>query len=761
MGVKQNVNQLREPAQQHDDGHPAMPDRSVFKRMVALGPRAPRAVIAVAVLTMLVAGGVALLLHTSMPAGGYTDPNSESAHAEQVLAERFGTSGMPLVLLLTAETGADSPQARNRAKQVERDVAMSGHAGPVLSYWNLPPGPQRDALRGKDGKSGLVLATVSGDDGQAPERAGEIAKRISGNRDGVAVRAGGQAMVYQQLTEQSVVDLVRVELVSIPITLAVLIWIFGSAVAALIPVGIALFSTVCTIALLRLLSATTDISIFALSVAGPLCLALAIDYTLFIVFRYREEVARGSTREAALRITMSTTGRTVLYSALTVAVSLAMMILFPVYFLRSVGFAGLISVLLSGVGALVIAPALIKALGPRIDSWDLRKPIFRTFGKSLPTHTEDVTLSFWYRSTRLVMRFAAPAVLLMVAGFTLLATPFLNASFGYPDDRVLPDSVSARQVGDELRSHFPVSAAGEVQVVLPNGMSASAASLADFGSKLSTTAGVTAVTGPAGTFVDGTRVGPPEPGQQVATGPAARYAISTAVDPISARAGEQLAELKAVPPPSRALFSGIAQQNKDNVAGITSRVPLVLGLIAAVSFVLLFLFTGSLLLPLKALVMNVLSLSAAFGAMVWVFQEGHLGGLGVTATGALVVSIPPLVFCVAFGLSMDYEVFMLSRIREEWLRTGDNTESVAVGLARTGRLVSTAAVLMVVVFCALATAEVSFVRMLGAGLALTILLDAFLIRLVLVPAVMRLAGRANWWAPAPLRRWHSRHGLTD
>ncbi|NMM92305.1 hypothetical protein B2J88_50095 [Rhodococcus sp. SRB_17] len=733
----------------------------MFNRITSFGPRAPRVVIAVAGLMLLVAGGIALLLGTPMPAGGYTDPNSESAHAERVLAEQFGAAGMPLVLLVTADAGADSPQARDRAEQVVREVAASDYTGPVLSYWDLPPGPQRDALLSEDGRSGLVLATVSGDDGVAPERAGEIAERVSGNHNEVEVRAGGQAMVYQQLTEQSLRDLVRVELIAIPITLVVLMWVFGSAVSALIPVGIALFSTVCTIALLRLLAATTDISIFALSVAGPLCLALAIDYTLFIVFRYREEVAAGSTREDALRTTMSTTGRTVLYSALTVAVSLAMMILFPVYFLRSVGFAGLISVLLSGIGALVIAPALIKALGPRIDSWDLRAPIFRAFGRTPPTHIEDPKLSFWYRSTRLVMRFAIPATLVMVAGFTLLATPFLDASFGYPDDRVLPTSVSARQVGDELRSGFPVSAAGEVQVVLPNGVSASEDSLADYGSTLSTTADVTAVTGPAGTFVDGTRVGPPEPGQELTAGPALRYAISTDVDPISARAGEQLAELKAVPTPSPALFTGIAQQNKDNVAGITSRVPLVLGLIAAVSFVLLFLFTGSLLLPIKALVMNVLSLSAAFGAMVWVFQQGHLGGLGVTATGALVVSIPPLVFCVAFGLSMDYEVFMLSRIREEWLKTGDNEESVAVGLARTGRLISVAAILMVVVFGALATAEVSFVRMLGAGLALTILLDAFLIRLVLVPAVMRLAGRANWWAPAPLRRWHSRHGLTD
>jgi putative drug exporter of the RND superfamily len=733
----------------------------MFDRMATLGSRAPRAVVTAAVLVLLVAGGLALLLRTAMPAGGYTDPDSESAQAERVLQERFGTSGMSLVLLVTAEAGIDSPQARDRAAQLGRDVTASGHTGPALSYWDLPPGPQRDALRGKDGRSGLLVTTVAGDDGVAPERAGEIAERVSGNRDGVEVRAGGQAMVYQQLTEQSFTDLARVELFAIPITMLVLVWVFGSAVAALIPLGVSLFSTVCTIALLRVLAAVTDISIFALSVASPLCLALAIDYTLFIVSRYREEVGGGANREDALRTTLSTTGRTVLYSALTVAVSLAMMILFPVYFLRSVGFAGLISVLLSAVGALVVAPAVLKVLGPRIDAWDMRKPILRMLGARPPALVDDPKDSFWYRSTRVVMRFAIPAALAMVAGFALLATPFLDVRFGYPDDRVLPPSVSARQVGDELRSGFSGNAAGEVQVVLPDGASASADRLADYASKLSAAPGVTAVSGPGGTYVDGTAVGPPQPGREPTAGPAARYTVTADVDPISERAVQQLAELKAVPAPSRALFTGVAQQNDDNVAAITSRVPLVLGLIAAVSFVLLFLFTGSLVLPLKALVMNALSLTAAFGAMVWVFQEGHLGGLGTTATGALVVSIPPMVFCVAFGLSMDYEVFMLSRIREEWLRTGDNGESVAVGLARTGRIVSTAAILMVIVFGALATAEVSFVRMLGAGLTLTILLDAFLIRLVLVPAFMRLAGRANWWAPAPLRRWHSRHGLTD
>ncbi len=484
---------------------------------------------------------------------------------------------------------------------------------------------------------------------------------------------------------------------------------------------------------------------------------------MFIITRYREEVNSGRSREEALAWTLRTTGRTVAYSALTVAISLGMMVIFPIYFLRSVAYAGFISVLLSAVGALVLAPALITLLGARIDAWDLRAPVRRLFGRP-PPRLKAPQETVWYRSTRFVMRYAIPAALLTGAVLAVLAAPFLGAHFGYPDDRVLPTTASSRQVGDELRANFTLSTAGEVEVVLPDVGGVSSTALSDYGAALSAVPGVAAVSGPGGTYQGGHPVaGVAAVGGESTSGTpvAAHYVLSTTVDPISSAATDQLRLLKDIDAPAPALFTGIVQQNQDNVHAITSRVPLVLALIAVASFALLFLFTGSVLMPVKALVMNMLSLSAAFGALVWVFQDGHLGGLGTTATGALTVSIPALIFCIAFGLSMDYEVFILSRIREEWIASGDNRQSVSVGLARTGRLVTTAAALMAVVFAALATAEVSFVRMLGVGLTLTVLLDALLIRQVLVPAVMQLAGSANWWAPAPLRRWHSRHGFTE
>ncbi|HEX3785865.1 MAG TPA: MMPL family transporter [Pseudonocardiaceae bacterium] len=718
----------------------------------------------VALLTLLAGAAFALLLQSPFPAGGYTAPGSQSAQADNILQGHFNASGMPVIFEVTAVGGIDSPAARARGEQIVRALNASGQAGQVVAYWNLPPGTARSALRSDDGKSAVVTALISGGDSYAPGRANTIAQPLVGDRNGVDVKVGGQAIVYYEDFQTILKNAETLEFVVVPITLLVLIWVFGSAVAALLPLVIAVFSSVCAVALLRILAEFTDVTIYTLSVASPLCLALAIDYTLFIINRYREELATGSSRDEALKKTLRTTGRTVTYSALTVGLSMAAMTVFPMYFLRSIGYAGLISVALSAFGALVIAPALIVVLGPRIDAWDVRKPIRRWLGKPPPRLVQPAE-SFWYRLSRVTMRFALPITLVLVAVFVFIASPFLSVRFSLPDDRVLPQSSSARQVGDDLRSGFSQDNTSEVQVVLPNVAGASAARLADYGSALATVPGVVSVSGPAGTYVGGRQVSTQTGFGGLSDG-VGYYVVDSTVDPLSTAASNQLRLLRQVSAPSAVLFTGIAQQYLDNVDGVTSQVPLVLILIALSSFVLLFLFTGSVVLPLKALVMNFLSLSAAFGAMVWIFQDGHLGGLGTTAVGSVNISIPPLIFCIAFGLSMDYEVFMLSRIREEWLRTGrtaaDNPRAVAMGLGRTGRLITTAALLMIIVFVALtAVSQVSFVRMLGAGLTITIVLDAVLIRSLLVPAVMRLAGRFNWWAPRSWQRWQERYGLRD
>jgi RND superfamily putative drug exporter len=377
-----------------------------------------------------------------------------------------------------------------------------------------------------------------------------------------------------------------------------------------------------------------------------------------------------------------------------------------------------------------------------------------------------VERQFWYRSTTFVMRRAVPIGLAGIALLMLLGAPFLGVRWGLPDDRVLPHSASAHQVGDQLRTEFAGDPATAVSVVIPDAGGVSDSELSRYAAELSRVADVSSVSAPSGTYADGLRIGPPTAATGVRDG-SAFVTVATDAPLFSDRSEAQLDALHAVAgPDGRPVeLAGVAPSNRDSVAAITSRLPLVLGLIALSTFCLLFLLTGSVVLPLKALALNVLSLSAAFGAMVWIFQEGHLGGLGTTSTGTLVANIPVLLFCIAFGLSMDYEVFLMSRIREFWLASGrtaaDVTESVALGLARTGRVVTAAALVMSISFAALIAANVSFMRMFGLGLSLAVLADATLVRMVLVPAFMRVLGRWNWWSPKPLARLHDRIGISE
>jgi RND superfamily putative drug exporter len=413
----------------------------------------------------------------------------------------------------------------------------------------------------------------------------------------------------------------------------------------------------------------------------------------------------------------------------------------------------------------VVAPAAIALLGDRLDSLNARRLARRMFRRPDPV-PKPIEQTFWYRSTKLVMRRSVPIGLAIVALLLVLGAPFLGIKWGFPDDRVLPQSLSARQVGDELRTGFEVDSARNVSVVIPDTAGIAPRDLDRYASALSQVPDVSSVSAPGGTFAGGRSVGPPSAATGFKDGSAFLTVGSTA--PLFSDASEnQLDRLRAVPSPAGAKvqLTGVAQINRDSSESITSRLPMVLGIIAAITFVLLFLLTGSVVLPLKALVLNVLSLTAAFGALVWIFQEGHLGALGTTPTGTLVANMPVLLFCIAFGLSMDYEVFLVSRIREFWLKSGktraDNDESVALGLARTGRVVTAAALLMAISFAALIAAQVAFMRMFGVGLTLAILADATLVRMLLVPAFMHVLGRWNWWAPRPLARLHERIGFNE
>jgi RND superfamily putative drug exporter len=447
---------------------------------------------------------------------------------------------------------------------------------------------------------------------------------------------------------------------------------------------------------------------------------------------------------------------------------------FPMYFLKSFAYAGVATVAFVATASIVVTPAAIVLLGSRLDSLNVRK----LFRRPDPAH-KPVEELFWYRSSKFVMRRWAPVGLTVMALLLLLGLPFFSVKWGFPDDRVLPRSASSRQVGDEMRSTFARDTATAVPIAVPDARGLTPAELDKYAADLSRVPDVSGVSAPYGMFVGGNKVGPAAPTTSVsglADGSAFLTVNSTA--PLFSQANDtQLTRLHQVAGPGgRSVeMGGVAQVNRDSVDAVTNRLPLVLGIMAAVTFLLLFLLTGSVVLPLKALVCNMLSLTAAFGSLVWIFQDGHLGALGTTPSGTLVANMPVLLFCIAFGLSMDYEVFLISRIREYWLASGAarparvsateahsaNDESVAHGVARTGRVITAAALVMSMSFAALIAAHVSFMRMFGLGLTLAVFVDATLVRMVLVPAFMHVMGRWNWWAPKPLAWLHDRFGLSE
>jgi RND superfamily putative drug exporter len=456
--------------------------------------------------------------------------------------------------------------------------------------------------------------------------------------------------------------------------------------------------------------------------------------------------------EAVVR-TVERAGRTVAFSALTVAVSLSALLVFPLYFLRSFAYAGVAVVLVAAIASIFSLPALLAVVGRRVD------------GGRLVRRREKVRegAGFWHRMASTVMRHPVPIATAVIAVLVFLGLPFLRVHFSLPDERVLPTSAPSRVVSEELRRDFGSSEQNAFPVVLPERVSDAA--VGRYAGALSKLNGVERVDAVTGSYIRGTRVLPPGPAtRRFATNPAAGTWLSVvpAGEPLSS-AGEQLAHaVRAVPAPAARLVGGDAAQLDDTKAAIGAKLPLAAGIIAISTFVLLFLMFGSVVVPLKALVLNTLSLTATFGAMVWIFQEGHGAGLlNFTPTGSLDTTTPILMFCIAFGLSMDYEVFLLSRIKEEHDRTGDNIHSVATGLEHTGSIVTAAAMLLAVTFLAFATSGVSFIKLFGIGLTVAVIVDATIVRATLVPAFMRLAGEANWWAPAPLRRFHDRFGLRE
>ena len=700
----------------------------------------------------VIAGALGGNVASKLSTGGFDDPNAESTRAADELEARFGAGQANLILLVTATEGSvDDDAVASAGAALTKELQSEPGVAQAFSYWSLGSPPP---LRSHDGSQALVLARIAGDDDKVDDRIAEIAPRYTRSGETVEVGVGGIAQIFHQVGTQIEEDLTRAETITFPVVLLMLVLVFGSVVAAGLPLAVGALSVIGTFLVLRVITLFTDVSIYSINLTTAMGLGLAIDYSLFIVSRYREEMRGGLEPSDAIVRTVETAGRTVIFSALTVAISLAALLVFPLYFLRSFAYAGIAVVAIAAIGAVVFLPALLAMLGHRVDKLVLwhHKP-------------KEVGEGMWHRLAVVVMRRPVIMTVAIVALLLFLGAPFLKVQFGLPDDRVLPTSATGREVQDEIRENFSSEEAGALSVLAENleDPGDRQDDIAAYAASLSKLDGVSRVDAVTGSYLGGQQVAAPSAASVRFTGTEGTWlSVVPAVEPMSEQGETLVDEIRHTPAPFEISVTGPSAQLVDSKASIFGKVPLAALIIAIVTFTLLFLMTGSVLVPAKAVVLNLLSLSATFGAMVWIFQEGHLAGfLNFTPTGTLDTTTPILMFCVAFGLSMDYEVFLLSRIKEEYDKTGDNPRSVAIGLERTGRIVTAAAALLAIVFIAFATSEISFIKLFGVGLALAVVMDATLIRGILVPAFMRLAGRANWWAPGPLRRLHNRWGISD
>ncbi|GAA1988583.1 MMPL family transporter [Nocardiopsis rhodophaea] len=681
--------------------------------------------------------------------GGFEDPGAESTRAAEVLEDEFGHDAVDVIVVYrSSELKVDNPVfAANVRKTVEGLPKDKVASAPNYLDEDLSK-RERGALISKDKMATYVPITLKG---KTNDDRMDSYKAIADDLDAgpLDTYVGGSLGVGKEISDRAESDVVTAEAISLPALLVLLVVIFGGVVAALMPLAVGGLAILGSLTMLRALTYVTEVSVFAVNVATLLGLGLAIDYGLFMVNRFREESARDGTdtREAVAR-TLATAGRTVAFSGITVMIAFSGLLFFPQPILRSIGLGGMAVVLFDVLAALVVLPALLSVVGPRIDALQLR--LFRrrpaAVGTTAATATPIATgTGAWARLAHSVMR--RPSLYLASVGGVLLAfaSALVFTHVGSTDQRYLPQDANPRIATDMLRNDFPAGGIGQIDVVLTGDMTKKG--LEDYADRLNDLPG--AVNANVARTDDD----------------AAHVAVSYKGETDDPETADLVRDVRAEAPPKGAdevLVGGAAALQNDNIDAIVQAVPWTLAFVIAVTTVLLFLAFGSVVLPLKAIVMGFLSLGASLGVVIWGFQEGHLGGLlGFDAVGTIDPTYLVLILIVAFGLAMDYELFLLSRVREEYLRSGDNTHSVAVGLQRTGGIITSAALLLVVVMVAMGSSALLSLKIIGIGLAVAVVVDATLVRALLVPAGMRLLGRANWWLPRPLRWLHDRIGVSE
>ena len=693
--------------------------------LARLADRRAKRILVLGVLIFALAGALGGGVADRLDPFGAEDPDTESVIADERLREAgFRETGIVVLI----ENNVRSAEGRERVRRFARDLEQDSDVASVSSY--LTTG-SRDFISRDGNSTYLAVALAPTGDRARQDAAERIASELA-DEEGVLV--GGPAVAQSQLNDQVERDLRRAELFAFPILFLLSLLFFRGIVAALLPLLVGGLAIVGTLAMLRLTSELTSVSIFALNVAVGLGLGLAIDYSLFIVSRYREEIAHMGTGMDAMRRTLGTAGRTVLFSSLTVAGALASLLVFPQRFLYSMGLAGVFVALIAGAIALTILPAVLTLLGSRVNALSPRFLARRAEREARPADS-----GFWSRLAQLVGRFPRTVATASAALLIALAIPFLGVSFTSVDAQVLPESASARQVDDTMRSEFLPYRDTPVTLAV-DGDSLAAARVASSAQELP---GAAAVRGP----------------RQLGDGTYAVDVISTA-PPLTESSQDLVRELRDLK--GGTLVTGTTAHYLDLETSLGEHLPLALLIVVAITFTVLFLMTGSLILPLVQMAMNTVGLASMFGLLVFVFQDGRFEGLfGYASQGGLEATQLLLLFAVVFGLSTDYGVFLLARIKEARDAGHSNAGAISAGLERTGRIVTAAALLFFVAFGAFITSEIVILKQLGFGTAMAVLIDATIIRALLMPSLMHVLGRAAWWAPSPLRRLHSRIGLNE
>jgi RND superfamily putative drug exporter len=696
----------------------------------------PRRVLLGTLVFAVLAGVVGGPVAGSMKAGSdnFEDPASESVTARQTLERAAGASSEPdAIALVRPGAPVRSPAGEAKVRAVAARLAADPGVARVVSF----PSTGDPALVSKDGRATYLAAYFRGTNADAKDSTAKRLDKRLGHAAGVQL--GGPRLASHQVSQKVQTDLARAELLAFPILFLLSLWVFRGLIAAALPPLLGGLAIVGTLLGLQIASQFTDLSIFALNLVTGLGLGLAIDYSLFIVSRYREELDRVGPGYEALRRTMATAGRTVAFSSLTVIAALASLLVFPQRFLYSMGIGGMIVAFVAATLALVALPALLALLGPRVNALAPQR-----WRRAAERDARLAHEGFWYRLSRGVMRRPGRVAIASAAVLVVLGLPFLRVAFTGFDANVLPKSASARQVSDALDRQFPPHRSSPITLAVDAPRSA-APQVGALATEIRHLRGAAAVS----------RARP-------LGGETWQIDVISRTGPLSTQSQRLVDDVRRLRTPLHVAVQGQTARFVDQQASLGAHLPLALILLAATTLIVLFAMTGSVVLPVKALLMNLLTLSAAFGILVFVFQDGRLEGLlSYSSLGGLDSTQPILLFVIAFALSTDYAVFLLTRIKEARDAGAGERESVAIGLQRTGRIVTAAALLFCVAIGAFATSEIVFIKELGLGTALAVLIDATIVRALLVPSLMALLGRWNWWAPRPLRRLHERFGLGE